>query len=580
MTALPVASSGEVRRHARRVALRYPRELAGVLALHALAAASGLVVPRLIGALVDDLQNGGEANVDRIALLAGAFVLVQAVLMRFAIRGSARLGEKVLAEMREEFVRDVAALPLRVVERAGSGDLVARASRDVDALSRIVQHAIPDSLVALTTIVITVGALVLVGPLLALPSLVAVPILWSATRWYLRRARDGYLSEAAAYSELAQGITETVEGARTVEALRLGPSRLERVNEDIARAYAAERYTLRLRTVFLPICDSAYVLPIVATLLVGGLLYSESLVTLGAVTTAVLYTQQLVGPADMLLFWMNELQVGSAAVARLVGVGTDREAVETPQRHARRQGDDLVVRGASYAYVEGRDVLHGVDLEIRRGERVAIVGPSGAGKSTLGCLLAGIHEPRSGAVTVGGVPLTDLPLEERRGEVALVTQEQHVFHGTLRENLAMAKPDAGDDELRRALGIVDAWEEWGAALGLDAEVGSGGEALTPSQVQQIALARLVLADPRILVLDEATSLLSPRAARHLERSLAAVLDGRTVIAIAHRLHTAHDADRVVVMDKGRIQEIGSHDELVRRGGAYASLWSSWNGASA
>ncbi|MFC5831605.1 ABC transporter ATP-binding protein [Nonomuraea insulae] len=573
---LPVADRKQVRAYARRLTLKYPRQLAFTLLLHGLAAVAGLVVPWQLGDLVQNLQYGAEVNVTVVAAAIGAFLLLQGLLMRYAVLASAKLGEKVLAELREEFVDRVLGLPLSTVERAGSGDLITRTSRDVDALSRTVRHAVPETLIAMVTFVITIGAMLLVSPLLMLPMLAAGPVIYISTRWYLRRARDGYLRENAAYADVTEGLAETVEGARAVEALGLRERRRVRTDEDIRRSYAAERYTLGLRTRWYPAVELGYVIPVVAALLVGGLFYTSDWVTLAQVATATLYAQQLIDPLDRFLMWTDELQVGAASMARLLGVANvpdDREA--TP---ARPSGELLEASDVRYAYRPGRDVLHGVSLTIQPGERLAMVGPSGAGKSTLGRLLAGIHGPRTGSVAVGGVPLVDLPLDDLRGHVALVTQEHHVFKGSVRDNLLIARPDASDQAVLKALEAVDALD-WvlGLPSGLEAEVGSGGIAVSPAQAQQLALARLVLADPHTLVLDEATSLIDPRAARHLERSLAAVLEGRTVIAIAHRLYTAHDADRVAVVEDGRITELGPHEELVEEGGSYAALWSSWHG---
>ncbi|MEV4533618.1 ABC transporter ATP-binding protein [Asanoa sp. NPDC049518] len=576
---LPVADAQEVRRYARTLVRRHPGSLALALGLHGLAAVAGLVAPRLLGNLVEGLSAGTTSRtVDEVALAIAAFVVTQAILTRFAAFCSARLGERVLAELREEFVDRILAIPLSTVERAGTGDLLTRTSRDVSALSHSVRFAVPETLIATVTAVFVVGAILLTSPLLALPCLIAVPMLWFGTRWYLRRAPAGYLRENAAYSDITDGISETVEGSRTTEALRLQDRRRARTDSDIARSYAAERYTLMLRTVWFPIVEVGYVVPVVATLLVGGWFYLEGWVTLGQVTAATLYVQALVDPIDRLLSWLDELQVGGASLARLLGVaGRPAPTVETAEQPSGR-GQRLVAQDVRYAYVEGREVLHGIDLTVEPGERLAMVGPSGAGKSTLGRLLAGIHAPTGGSITVGGVPLASLPLDELRSHVALVTQEHHVFIGTIRDNLVMARPGATDDEVRAALAAVDALD-WVETLpsALDTVVGTGGHTVPPAQAQQLALARLVLADPHTLVLDEATSLIDPRAARHLERSLAAVLQGRTVIAIAHRLFSAHDADRVAVVEDGRITELGSHAELVAAGGSYAALWRSWHG---
>ncbi len=572
---LPIADGAVLRARTAELLVRHRGALAGVVALHTGAAVAGLAGPWLLGRIIDDVSRGTTASaLNTLAATLAVAVLLQTVLVRFAQRASIVLGEQVFAEMREELVDTVTSLPLSTVERAGTGDLVARTTNDVDRINFTVRFGVPRVLVSVASILLTVLAAVLTNGLVALGMFVGVPLLLVVCRWYLERAAPGYLRESAAYATINGSLTESVEGARTVDALGLGARRRARIDADVREAFEAERYTLWLRSWLFPGLDGAFILPIVAVLAWGAYLAGSGQATVGAVTTVVLYAVQVIGPVDELIFWLDEIQVGTARLSRIFGVSLvapDREATG-----ATATADDIHARDLRYAYREGHDVLHGIDLDLRPGERLAIVGPSGAGKSTLGRMLAGIHPPTGGRVTVGDVPLVDLELEELRGQVALVTQEHHVFVGTIAQNLRLAKSDATDAELADALRAVDAWG-WVSALehGLATEVGSGGVTLTPAQAQQVALARLVLLDPHTLVLDEATSLLDPRAARHLERSLSAVLSGRTVVAIAHRLHTAHDADRVAVVADGRISEIGPHDDLVAAEGSYAALWHSW-----
>jgi ABC-type multidrug transport system fused ATPase/permease subunit len=605
MSTLPIAANRELGAFARRTLRSHRGEAGLVVVLQSLGVIAGLAVPWLLGDLVADVTHGHD-TVLRTVLLILCFLAVQAVLVRIARYAAATLGEKILAGLRERFIVDVLALPSEIAEDTDAGDLITRTSRDVDTLSNTVRAAIPSTLTSVGTIVFTLGALGLAAPLLMLPCLIPVPVLFGAGRWYLRRAHEGYLRQAATYSRLTEVLAETVEGARTVEALGLTARRMDRADEDISASYAAERHTLFLRNIFLPLCDTSYALPVAAEIIIGGLFYLHGVVSLAAVTAAALYTAQLLGPVDQLMYWLNELQTAGAALARILGVAQDQHhqprdpnapsflppaRLTTPESGdvlpasgpgAPAGPGDIEITDVRYAYQSGRDVLRGIDLTIRRGERLAVVGPSGAGKSTLAKLLAGIYEPRTGSVTVDGRELAGLPPEQRRGAVALVTQEHHLFRGTLRDNLALARPDADDEEMMAALNAVDAGE-WARQLGLAAGIGPGGNggaaqrSLDPAQVQQLALARLILANPDTLILDEATSLLNPLAARHLERSLAAVTRGRTVIAIVHRLHTAQDADRIAVLSGGRVTELGTHEQLLGNGGGYAALWRAWQG---
>ncbi|MFD9561544.1 ABC transporter ATP-binding protein [Streptomyces sp. NPDC059994] len=576
-TTLPVGTPATVRAYVRQLMRRHRTAFALLIGVNAVAVISSMVGPYLLGGIVEDLSNDvQDLHLERTAALFAGALIVQTVFVRLVRLRGGMLGEEMLADLREDFLVRSVGLPPGVLERAGTGDLLSRITTDIDRLANAMREAVPQLAIGVVWALLLIGALTVTAPPLALAVLVALPMLVAVCRWYFKRAPSAYRSEAAGYAAVAAVLAETVDAGRTIEAHRLGERRIALSDRRITEWTAWERYTLWLRSVLFPVINLTHTAILLAVLMIGGTFVLNDWLTVGQLTTGAMLAMMMVEPVGLILRWYDELQVAQVSLARLVGV-RDIE-LDAGDAEVRPDGRDVEADGVRFGYREGVDVLHQVSLSVAPGTRLALVGPSGAGKSTLGRLLAGIYAPREGSVTLGEAELSRMPAERVREHVALVNQEHHVFVGSLRDNLLLARQGAGDAELWAALGAVDA-DGWARALddGLDTEVGSGGLSLTPAQAQQIALARLVLADPHTLVLDEATSLLDPRAARHLERSLARVLDGRTVVAIAHRLHTAHDADVIAVVENGRISELGSHDALVEADGAYAALWRSWHG---
>ena len=578
MSQLPVASGARVRTVVGALLRRHRAAYTGVTVLAALAAVAGLVGPCVVGHHVQGYTTGTDAATIAARCLAMLLaVVLQTVFTGFGTRLAMVLGEKVFATLRDDFMRDVTAVPISVVEKAGTGDLLTRTTSDIDAVATTVRFAIPQLAVSVVAVTLTFAAAFVASPLVALALLVGIPVIVVVSRWYLRRAPQAYLDLNAGYSDLFGTVSETRAGARPVEAVARGDARSGAPDASLGELWVRRLRIVRLKLVLLPVTALAYTVPIPLALLWGGWLVTQGLATVGAVTTVTLYAVQLTAPIVAVVQWLDKLQLGLASLARILGVGgIEPDRVEGD---ARPVGPVVRLDGVSYNYPDGPEVLHALDLELVPGERFAIVGPSGAGKSTIGRIIAGIDAPTSGTATVGGVPLTELPLAVLRREVALVTQEHHVFVGTIADNVRMGSTHASAEDVLRALDVAGAgaWVQ-GLPDGVLTVVGSGGHPVGAARAQQLALARLVLIDPHTLVLDEATSVMDARAARSVERALGAVLAGRTVVSIAHRLHTAHDADRIAVVERGRIVELGSHDELLQRGGAYAALWERWSTA--
>lgn len=578
---LPVATRRQCLAWLRSALTRHRLRLALALVSSAVGAAMALVPVYILGGLVDDILGGADTSVIvRVVLMILFAALAAGLLTGLATYLTAKLGETVLANLRERTIEHALLVPVRLIEDIGKGDLLARVGDDVAVIAKAVGQILPNLVSSLLLVGISLAAITTIDPLLGLAALVSVPLGLVALRWYLPRSGHLYAAERVAMGERSQALVAGMQGVRTVHAYSLEDTLVHHIDTVSGRARDHSVRAFGVFTRFVGLGKTAQFAGLALLLWVAFGLVEDGSVTVGQAVTAALLFHRLFNPMEALLFTFGDMQSAGASLARLVGV-INCEIVRSTGTAAKPADATLELANLEYSYDGRKKVLHGVSITVKVGERVALVGSTGAGKTTVAAIAAGALSPDAGVARIGGVNLADFGVLELRKHVALVSQEVHVFSGPLFEDLRLANAFADHKALLEALRTVGALE-WVEALpeGIATMVGEGGFQLTAAQAQQLALARLVLANPPVAVLDEATAEAGSAGARELERYAHAATAGRTTLVVAHRLTQAAHADRIVVLENGRVVEEGTHAHLLKRRGRYAQLWGAWEGRMA
>lgn len=559
----------------------YHARIAGAVLLIVIWTACLLAGPALVRHGIDaGLRGKDESALD---LSAGIYVAVAVgglIFARSALWAVSKIGEAFLRDLRNRVFRHLMSLDLGFFEREQTGRLVARLTSDVDAMQDLVQIGLAQFA---QNIFLFVGAIVVILVLswqLALCTLVVVPPVVFASRWFRRESSRAFLEVRDRIGANLATLQEGLAGVRVVQAFGRERAFARRFRETNEAQYDANLETVRIGTRYFPFIEFCGVAGTALIIGVGGLFVDQGIITVGTVAAFVLYLNSLFEPVQQLSQLYNTLQQAGAAMKKLVGlldtepkIGERRGAVDLPRTGA------LEVDDVSFRYGDGPLVLRHVSVSVGDGERLALVGPTGAGKSTLAKLMVRFYDPAEGQVRFGGVGLADATLASLRQRIIVVPQEGFLFAGTIRDNVRVGRAGASDADVEAALdalGLLDRFR--GLPGGLDLEVREHGSRLSAGERQLVSLARAALADPALLVLDEATSNLDPGTEQTVEAALEVLTARRSVVVVAHRLSTASRADRIAVVDHGQLEELGSHHELLHREGRYASLWASWTAA--